>query len=47
MKMMKKQNFVPTVGELFVVKEIRTKLGQTFEILGYIAIALGTIRLHF
>jgi len=42
-----KAKFCSNCGRTFVVKEIRTKLGQTFEILGYIAIALGLFAFIF
>ena len=41
------QSFARIVVVLFVVKEIRQKLGKTFEILGYVAIGLGLFAFIF
>lgn len=40
-------NFCANCGRTFVVKEIRQKLGKTFEILGYVAIGLGILAFIF
>lgn len=39
--------FCANCGRTFVVKEIRQKLGKTFEILGYVAIGLGLFAFIF